>query len=814
MGRTIGFTFEVGARLQSSVASVFDTVAGRAGNLKREMSQLRAVSGAAGKLTSAKASVDALRAEAAAGKDVARQLTAAEKAYASAQRSAARYNVSVQQAASVHARATAQMQRTEAALQRQETYQRNAAKRNELKGDMMGTVASVAAVATPIKMAMDFESAMADAAKTIEGMRDKAGNLTPEYYAMEAAVKRLGRTLPLTHEELARLFAAGGQQGFKATADLEEFTTLSAHMAVAFGMSTDEAADAIGGYRTALKLSMPEVRGVLDLMNQFANTTSASEKGIADIVRRIGPLGSVGGVAAKPMTALAATLDAMKVSPEVAATGIKNMILAMTAGTAATKAQRSAYAQLGIDTVQLAKQMQTDGPAAILSVLEAVKKLPKAQQLSIMQEIFGKESLGSIAPLLDNLELVKKNLITAGDGAAYAGAMQAEFENRSKTTSNNVIRSLNKVAEIGVTVGTTLLPVVNDLLDVFGAGAVAVANFAAAHPEVVRVTMMAATAMAAFKVATLAGGFALSAASSAWTMAKGVWAAGRAVCDLSTYSMLAQRTASFGLAVGVRAVAAAQWVLNAAMSNNPVGWVIKGVVFLGGALYTLYQTCEPVRTVLDSLWDGFLAAAKPVTSFVTTVWDKVKKIMSWFGGGEAGESAAAADTQLSGQTSPDASQNAPDAGQASPHGGQTAGATAVQRPAAAGATPAAAVSRDASSAVLPPGGMTAEEADAFMAQAPGAGGGAGMPQSGGLEAVMGSGSGSSGLGAGPGGGPGGGIGGAPVTISPTFQISLTMEGVPDREFGARVVESLEAQKGAIQRLLSGLLTDAARVTYG
>lgn len=95
---------------------------------------------------------------------------------------------------------------------------------------------------------------------------------------------------------------------------------MAAHMSVAFGMSTEEAADAIGGYRTAMHLSMPETRSMLDLMNQFANTTSATEKGIADVVRRIGPLGNVGGVAAKPMTALAATLDAMKVSPEIAAT--------------------------------------------------------------------------------------------------------------------------------------------------------------------------------------------------------------------------------------------------------------------------------------------------------------------------------------------------------------------------------------------------------------------------------------------------------------------------------------------------------------
>ena len=54
----------------------------------------------------------------------------------------------------------------------------------------------------------------------------------------------------------------------------------------------------------------------------------------------------------------------------------------------------------------------------------------------------------------------------------------------------------------------------------------------------------------------------------------------------------------------------------------------------------------------------------------------------------------------------------------------------------------------------------------------------------------------------------------PVNISPTFAFNISMDGVPDREFGRRVLDSLESEKSSIQRLLSGLLADAARVQYG
>lgn len=357
------------------------------------------------------------------------------RAYQSLRVEAERYGLNLETISHNQARANTELARAETRLHALTQAQASQNRRKELRGQMMEAIVPALAVAAPVRAAVQFESAMADAAKTIDGMRDASGNLTPKYYEMETAIKRMGRELPLTHEQLAGLFAAGGQQGMTGVDELREFTTMAAHMSVAFGMSTEEAADAIGGYRTAMHLSMPETRSMLDLMNQFANTTSATEKGIADVVRRIGPLGNVGGVAAKPMTALAATLDAMKVSPEIAATGIKNLILSLTSGEAATKGQKEAFAKLGIDTVKLAQQMQKDGPAAIISVLEAVKQLPKAQQLSIMQEIFGKESIAAISPLLDSLDLVKRNLVIASDETLYAGAMQKEFENRSRTTA-------------------------------------------------------------------------------------------------------------------------------------------------------------------------------------------------------------------------------------------------------------------------------------------------------------------------------------------------------------------------------------------
>lgn len=51
----------------------------------------------------------------------------------------------------------------------------------------------------------------------------------------------------------------------------------------------------------------------------------------------------------------------------------------------------------------MAKDMQTDAQGTIFKVLQAIADKPKELQLSLLTEMFGKESIGTIAPLLKSL---------------------------------------------------------------------------------------------------------------------------------------------------------------------------------------------------------------------------------------------------------------------------------------------------------------------------------------------------------------------------------------------------------------------------
>lgn len=646
-----GLKFSIGARLSSSVASSFASLDARMRRTQQTMNSLANTSKAMRNALDLRAQRDDLRERYVAsgrtdGKLLA-ELKKVSRAYHTAKTKAIGYGAAVEQWRERQAAASAELERTRTRMERLRGIQAERGNRKEIYGSLLETVAPATGVAMPVKLAINFESSMADVAKTMDGMRDAGGKLTPKYYEMQNIIKGMGRELPLAHEEIARLFAAGGQLGMSDVGELKEFATMSAHMSVAFGMSSEEAADAIGGFRTALKMNLSEVRSTLDLMNQFANTTSSTEKGIAEIVSRIGPLGNVAGVSAKPLTALAATLDSMKIQPEIAATAIKNMMLSMTAGTAATKGQRAAYAKLGIDVEKLARDMQRDGPAAILAVLEAVQRLEKHEQTSIMQEIFGKESLGAIAPFLDNMELAKKNLRMAADESAYAGAMQKEFNNRSDTTENKLLINANRIRELGINLGRVLLPPLNQLLALAGPVISAFADWAAANPTVVTSLMGVVGGLVAVKVGMLAARLAVSGGRSAFLTAAapvqllhGGFQALRRSMDGTGRSALRAGTSSLAGAGQLSAAGAAAgasgrgWRLLAGgirgiggafrMALGPVGWAIT-------AAELLIANWDTVAPFFTGMWEKLRAIFNAGLSYIQPIIDTIGKGLSLVG---------------------------------------------------------------------------------------------------------------------------------------------------------------------------------------
>lgn len=97
-----------------------------------------------------------------------------------------------------------------------------------------------------------------------------------------------------------------------------------------------------------------------------------------------------------------------------------------------------------------------------------------------------------------------------------------------------------------------------------------------------------------------------------------------------TVATVAQTVATNAQAAASKAAAAGQWLLNAAMSANPIGLVIAAIAALVAAFVVLWKKSEAFRNFWKGLWDGIKKVAKvaidAISKFFSACWDGIKKI--------------------------------------------------------------------------------------------------------------------------------------------------------------------------------------------
>lgn len=324
-------------------------------------------------------------------------------------------------------------------------------------------------VTDSVQAAVDFESAMADVAKVVDGLRDENGNLTDTYYAMSDSIVQMSKNIPMAAEDLAAITASADTAGIAAE-ELTTFTETAAKMGVAFDTTAEQAGDWMAKWRTSFTMSQEEVTALADQINYLSNNSASTASEISTIVTAVGPLGDVAGISAAQIAALGSTMVGVGVQQDVAATGIRKLATTMVAGSSATKAQATVLQQLGLDATEMAQRMQTDAEGAILTFLEAVSKLPEAEQAAALKNYFGQESVGAIAPLLTNLDVLRERFEMVADAQLYAGSMDAEYAARAATTANNIQLYENRIAALKIQIGNYLLPVVNKVLGAASTG--------------------------------------------------------------------------------------------------------------------------------------------------------------------------------------------------------------------------------------------------------------------------------------------------------------------------------------------------------
>ena len=448
--------------------------------------------------------------------------------------------------------------------------------RNKFKESLLDKVALGTSIVMPLKVAIDFESSMADVKKVV----DFSSEL--DFKEFEKSLLSLSKTIPLSATELAAISASGGQLGI-AKENLLEFTTTVAKMSTAFDMSAEHAGDSIAKLMNVYGLTQSQIVELGDSINHLSDTSASKASEVVEVLGRIGGVSKIFGLTTVQAGALSSAFLALGKPPEVAATSINALLLKLQTADKQPAKFASALKTLGLSANGLKDSIQNDAQGALISFLETLKEVPKEEQMGILSDLFGAEYSDDIALLVGGLENYTKALDNVSDKTKYLGSMNREFETRSKTTANNLKLLGNTVSLIAINFGTLLLPALNSVLEPIKIVGGLVGDFVTKFPTLSKVIGIAVVGAIGLSLAFSAVGFMGSLALTGF------------------------------LAVGKGLIA-----LNTLFLTNPIGLAIAAIGLAVGLIYTYW---EPITAFFKGLWDS-------VSTIFSSTWNGIKNIFS------------------------------------------------------------------------------------------------------------------------------------------------------------------------------------------
>ncbi|WP_274571258.1 phage tail tape measure protein [Neisseria leonii] len=503
----------------------------------------------------------------------------------------------------------------------------NAARWENIKSRWAVAAAAAGTLVLPVRLAIGFESAMADVKKVVNFE-------TPQQLKeMEQDILHMTRKIPMAAEELAAIVAAGGQSGV-ARGHLTGFASDAAKMGVAFDMAAGEAGEAMATLSNVLQIPIPKISRLGDAVNHLSDNANSKAADIVNVLTRVGSDIKQLGMTETQGAAWGSTFLSMGKAPELAAQAIKGMVTSLSVLKAGGKKEAAALAELGLTAKEFADAMNKDAQDAVLNLLARVKQLPKDKQYPLLMRMFGRQYADDALMLANNVGEYNRqlDLLSEKDASGnlkYLGSMQREFENRSATTANQLQILKNGLVELGITVGSVILPVVNE----FVAEAVKVSNqlsdWAAQHPVLTRSVIGTAASLLAF----VAGGFAVMAAGNRlkalFLTLNGALQSFKGTAQLMSLVMkggILPADVPGRLGTFVRALSAARTaMMGFSVSSLIAMWpVVLAVGAIALAGWTVYKAWNPIKAFFAGLWDGLLQGMKPLKP----VFDRLVKALS------------------------------------------------------------------------------------------------------------------------------------------------------------------------------------------
>jgi TP901 family phage tail tape measure protein len=417
-------------------------------------------------------------------------------------------------------------------------------------------IAAIGGVA--LKTAVDFDSAFAGVRKTVDASE-------AQFAQLRQGIRDMAKEIPASASSIAGVAEAAGQLGIGRESILS-FTRVMIDLGETTNLTAEEAATSLARLANITQLPHDQFdrlgATIVDLGNKLAST----EREIVEMGLRIAGAGHTIGLTEAEILGFAGALSSVGIEAEAGGSAISRVFIKIAEAAANGGEELDSFARVaGVSASEFRRAFETDAAGAIVSFIEGL-----GQMQSEGVNTFG---------VLDDLGLSEIRVRDAMLRAAGAGdlfrqsieigsqawednlALTDEADKRYKTTAAKFQTFKNKIMDVAITLGDSLIPAMEDAVEaaqpLIDFATKAAEKFRELSPTMQKFVVIAAALTAGLGPVVFIGG-----------------------AIVSTFS---------GLAAAFAAVL------------SPVGLVVLAIAAVGVAIVLAYKRFEGFRNVVDAV---------------------------------------------------------------------------------------------------------------------------------------------------------------------------------------------------------------------
>ncbi|WP_265042208.1 phage tail tape measure protein [Wolbachia endosymbiont (group B) of Melanostoma mellinum] len=483
------------------------------------------------------------------------------------------------------------------------SHQSFLASKAHFKSQIIETIGLGLTLAAPIKVAVDFESAMADVAKVVEFNKE-----TKEADKFVKKLKEMSRTVPLFAAELAQIAASGGQLGIKKE-DLFKFTETVAKMSTAFDMSAEQAGDSIAKLSNVYGIDVSEMEHVGNVINHLSDNTAAKAKDMVEALAIVGGTAKQFGLKFEQTSSLVNAFISLGKQPAKAATAINALLSKLQTAEGQGKEFKAALEEMGITAEEMVQRISESGEETLLHFFQTLKKMDNQERSTILMKLFGQEYQDDIALLAGSFNKYEDAIKLLANTEKYGSSLQKEFKNRADTTANKLKLLRNAIAEVGMNLGSVMLPTLKFIAEFLQEKTRYIAEFAEKYPTLTTAIMGTIAALISLKIVAVGLGYGFTLLGSTIFSLKANL--------LGVFSFLSA-TVFPAVVTGLRAI-------TLAIMSNPIGFLIASLVTGAALVVTNWQK---VKDFFSSFLEYIKSLIKPIGEAFSWIENTVSSIFA------------------------------------------------------------------------------------------------------------------------------------------------------------------------------------------